>query len=109
MHKYKAIENGVVTDELCTWIDLEGSIDKVVNRLHEEQQRYAVDYDNIRLSKEQEPYDEGYRYVLVGDRPPTEAEKAEYERVKVFQQKQHEEWDKKKLAELKAKYEPEDK
>ena len=70
------VKNGLVTEEVSGWsgCNLEGMLGEVVERLKTEQQRYAVDYANLRLESVPKDYDDGYHIVLVGDRPATPTE-----------------------------------
>ena len=103
----KISKDGIATEFLNSSPNLTGTIEEVVAWLNEQKEYHsAKGYTNIRLSLESRQWEEGYEPQLLGDRPATDQEKARRAKKDAEEKAQREEWDRKKLAELKAKYEP---
>src|ERR1035437_9247762 len=106
MSLWVKVVNGMVTERVNDYMDspLEGTIDEVIAALLEEKKIYSPTRTNLRIDKVPEDYEEGYKFVLLGDRPATPAEIVAQAKVDADGVEQQKAWDLKQLERLQAKY-----
>lgn len=97
----------MVTERVNDYMDspLEGTISEIIEALKLEEQRYSVTHTNLRVDKVAEDYEDGYKFVLLGDRPATPEEIAIQAKEDAEAREQRKKWDLAQLELLKAKYE----
>lgn len=102
------VENGVVTERVNNYMDspLEGTIDEVIAALLEEKKIYSTTHTNLRVDRvsNDDPYEDGYKFVLLGDRPATPKEIAAQAKEDAVALQHQKEWDLQQLKALQAKY-----
>src|ERR1035437_9174200 len=106
MSLWVKVVNGMVTERVNDYMDspLEGTIDEVIAALLEEKKIYSSTHTNLRIDRVPEDYEEGYKFVLLGDRPATPEEIASQVKEDTEAAEQRKKWDLQQLKALQDKY-----
>lgn len=100
----REVKDGLIEDVIARSVDMEGSLEDVIIRLHSMKKLYP-DHKNLRLDIEYGDYDDSRYIVLRGDREATPAEVKAWEEEKAETEKNAEKWERVQYEALKKKFE----
>lgn len=98
------IKGGLLTEIIETYLDMEGTLEEVRNRLTELGVKHSKTHMDVFIDSVQREYEEGMELVLKGSRSPTPGEQAEWDAKIAEEQVQQVKWDLERLKILRAKY-----